>query len=114
MADHSLGRPRDVSGLPPADVSVSGPPQVDVPGLSSSSSAIPGPAGAVKVKSSRVRRGKGLLLEKLKRVPKSYAAAAKNGRAQSLPHLLCIHQGTEECSFIDKNPFLGSLMPLRR
>ncbi len=40
-----------------------------------------------------------------KRVPKLYAAAAKNGRAQSLPHLLCIHQGTEEHSFIDKNLF---------
>ncbi len=43
-----------------------------------------------------------------KRVPKSYMAAAKNGRAQSLPHLLCIHQGTEEHLFIHKNLYLGS------
>ncbi len=40
-----------------------------------------------------------------KRLPKSYTAVAKNGRAQSLPHLLCIHQGTEESLFIDENLF---------
>ncbi len=40
-----------------------------------------------------------------KRVPKLYAVVAKNGKTQSLPHLLCIHQGTEEHLFIDKNLF---------
>ncbi len=59
MADHSLGRPRDVSGLPQVDVP--GLPQVDMAGLSSPSSAVPGPVEAGEGKSSRVRGSEGLL-----------------------------------------------------
>ncbi len=39
------------------------------------------------------------------KVPKSYAAAAKGGKTQSLPHLLCVHLCTEEHTYIGEEIF---------